>query len=171
MATEGYAALSMRALARASGLKLGALQYHFPTWQALLQALSDYIRETYRQALEQHQREESESAIKAIVRFLYDDPPGVEIHSAELWPQLWAMGLVEPRLRQAVDGIYQDYFENLKQLLLKAGSQTPRIEALMLMSMVEGSAVFIRADSPWRLDSQGFRAELFNWLDQKYQGA
>ena len=28
---EGYGSLSMRALARASGIKLGALQYHFRT--------------------------------------------------------------------------------------------------------------------------------------------
>lgn len=30
---EGYANLSMRALARASDPKLGALQYQFPTWE------------------------------------------------------------------------------------------------------------------------------------------
>ena len=29
IADEGYGSLSMRALARASGMKLGALQYHF----------------------------------------------------------------------------------------------------------------------------------------------
>ena len=43
IADEGYGSLSMRALARASGLKLGALQYHFRTWDALLTALVNYI--------------------------------------------------------------------------------------------------------------------------------
>ena len=43
IADEGYGSLSMRALARASGMKLGALQYHFRTWDALLIALVDYI--------------------------------------------------------------------------------------------------------------------------------
>ena len=43
IADEGYGSLSMRALARASGMKLGALQYHFRTWDALLFALVAYI--------------------------------------------------------------------------------------------------------------------------------
>ena len=43
IADEGYGSLSMRALARASGMKLGALQYHFRTWDALLIALVAYI--------------------------------------------------------------------------------------------------------------------------------
>jgi AcrR family transcriptional regulator len=43
IADEGYGSLSMRALARASGMKLGALQYHFRTWDALLIALVEYI--------------------------------------------------------------------------------------------------------------------------------
>ena len=43
IADEGYGSLSMRALARASGMKLGALQYHFRTWDALLVAFITYI--------------------------------------------------------------------------------------------------------------------------------
>ena len=45
---EGYANLSMRALARASGIKLGALQYHFRTWEDMLRALVAYIAEQYK---------------------------------------------------------------------------------------------------------------------------
>ena len=39
IADEGYASLTMRALARASGMKLGALQYHFKTFDKMLRAL------------------------------------------------------------------------------------------------------------------------------------
>ena len=38
IAEEGYGALTMRALARASDLKLGALQYHYPTRDDMLRA-------------------------------------------------------------------------------------------------------------------------------------
>ena len=38
IASEGYSKLKMRALARASGMKLGALQYHFRTWEGMLRA-------------------------------------------------------------------------------------------------------------------------------------
>ena len=48
IASEGYGKLTMRALARASGMKLGALQYHFRTWEDVLQALASHIAITYR---------------------------------------------------------------------------------------------------------------------------
>ena len=44
---QGYGALTMRALARASGIKLGALQYHFKTRDDMLRALVGYIAEEY----------------------------------------------------------------------------------------------------------------------------
>ena len=47
VAEEGYGNLSMRAVARASGLKLGALQYHFPHWADLLRGMADYIMDQY----------------------------------------------------------------------------------------------------------------------------
>ncbi len=50
IADEGYASLTMRALARASGMKLGALQYHFRTSDDMLRALAGYIAESYRQS-------------------------------------------------------------------------------------------------------------------------
>ena len=47
IASEGYAKLSMRSLARASGITLGALQYHFSTWADMLRALNSYILDQY----------------------------------------------------------------------------------------------------------------------------
>jgi AcrR family transcriptional regulator len=41
--TRGHAGLTMRAVARASGLKLGALQYHYPTRIDLVRALAEWI--------------------------------------------------------------------------------------------------------------------------------
>ena len=43
IAEEGYSSLSMRSLARASGMKLGALQYYFRTWEDLLRSLVGVI--------------------------------------------------------------------------------------------------------------------------------
>ena len=52
IADEGYSSLSMRSLARASGMKLGALQYHFRTWEELLRSLVGYIDKYIREAFE-----------------------------------------------------------------------------------------------------------------------
>ena len=48
IADEGYASLTMRALARAVGMKLGALQYHFRTSEEMWRAVVGYIGESYR---------------------------------------------------------------------------------------------------------------------------
>jgi AcrR family transcriptional regulator len=48
IADEGYSSLTMRYLARASGMKLGALQYHFRTWDALIRAMVDYLSDEFR---------------------------------------------------------------------------------------------------------------------------
>jgi len=42
-ADEGYSSPRARSLARASGMKLGALQYHFRTWEELLRCIVGYI--------------------------------------------------------------------------------------------------------------------------------
>jgi AcrR family transcriptional regulator len=47
IADEGNAELSMRALARVSEMKLGALQYHFRTADALLRAVVSHIANAY----------------------------------------------------------------------------------------------------------------------------
>ncbi len=52
IASEGYGKLTMRALARTSRMKLGALQYHFRTRDDILRALAAFIAKTYRQSFE-----------------------------------------------------------------------------------------------------------------------
>ena len=47
IANQGYARLTMRSLARAVGIKLGALQYHFSTSEEMLRALFGYVSEAY----------------------------------------------------------------------------------------------------------------------------
>ena len=43
IADEGYSSLTMRSLARASGMKLGALQYHFRTWEDLFPTIEESV--------------------------------------------------------------------------------------------------------------------------------
>ena len=61
--------MTMRALARASSLKLGAMQNHFPTWEELLQALAEYVSSEYRKSeklWEQEQETESPTMVDAL---------------------------------------------------------------------------------------------------------
>ena len=93
VADEGYASLTMRALARACGIKLGTLQFHFRTYEDMLRALVDYISQTYQRSFQALQDRDEPLDLKEIVAFVLDDEAGASLYGDRLWPQLWAMKL------------------------------------------------------------------------------
>ena len=172
IADEGYAALSMRALARASGRKLGALQYHFRTSEDLLRALVDYISQTYNQAFsslkDSLNKNGKPASLNDIVTFVLDDKAGEALNSDRLWPQLWAMQQVEPLVSDLVEDVYSSYIATLQEALLAAGSANPRIDALWLMSLLEGSTIFLGAGRRWEDDALAVRAQVLNVINSRY---
>ena len=166
IASEGYASLSMRALARASGLKLGALQYHFRTWEDFMRGLAGLISEEYRRSFdvlaEKH-------GLRETVRFLlYDGPADATLQAYKLFPQLWAMAQVEPVVRSLLDDIYSQYLEILEEGFAEAGSRAPRAEALALMAVAEGSAIFLDRERLWARDAKDVRDAVYGLICAKY---
>ena len=79
---------------------------------------------------------DSSLKIREVVGFLFDDVAGSTLWADRLWPQLWAMARVEPVLEELLDEIYIEYLQILEELLIMAGSRSPRAEALGLMSLI-----------------------------------
>jgi len=102
IATEGYAGLTMRALARASGMKLGALQYHFRTWEELLTALAAHVATEYRRSFEVSETGDGSPGLRDVVTFLFDGDAGGKLQAERLWPQLWAMAPVQPVMKSSL---------------------------------------------------------------------
>jgi AcrR family transcriptional regulator len=147
--SEGYGALTMRGLARASGMKLGALQYHFRTWDDLLRALASYIEDAYRQAWEALYLNDEEPSLRALVSFIINDPAGSALSGDEFFPQLWAMAQVEPAMAEKLDQLYGVYLEKLERRLTTLGSRAPYADALAIMSLLEGAMVFVGSGRRW----------------------
>ncbi len=168
IADEGYGNLSMRALARASDIKLGALQYHFANWGDLLTALANYIHDEYAASLAELALQDEPPDIVSLVDALMEDVAGQGLLSDRLLPQLWAMGRVEPVMGRLLDAIYAEYLAKLEQSLRHAGNRNPRAEALSLMSLIEGSALFISAESPWAADARAVKRLLLKSVREKY---
>jgi AcrR family transcriptional regulator len=166
---EGYGSLSMRALARASGIKLGALQYHFRTRDDMLRALVAYIADIYHHNFISIKINEPLS-IKAVMKFAAAEPGDGRLRSDKLWPQLWAMGQVQPLVADLVDDIYAEYCEILEDLLREAGSKRPRVEAVSLMSFVEGSTIFTASGKRWENDEPEIRSVVYDLVDRLYGG-
>ncbi|MEM1403367.1 MAG: TetR/AcrR family transcriptional regulator [Pseudomonadota bacterium] len=168
IADEGYGKLSMRALARLAGIKLGALQYHFPTWSALLTALADHIIAEYMQSVIDLHGHDGTLEIVSLVETLLEDNAGQKLRSDRLLPQLWAMGRVEPAMATLLKRIYENYLARLEESLATAGSKYPRAEALSLMSMIEGSVLFVDGESPWASDAKAMQDFVLGTLREKY---
>ena len=120
----------MRALARASGMKLGALQYHFRTREEMLRALVDYIAAEYWRAFDSTYGDVNSSGVHEIAEFILNDSAGDSLLSDRLWPQLWAMEQVEPLVAELLEDMYAEYVAVLERALEHEGSQAPRAEAL-----------------------------------------
>jgi AcrR family transcriptional regulator len=151
IASKGYAALTMRAVARASGLTLGALQYHYRTKEALLRALVDYIGHQYRRSFQVYLSEVGEKAsmLQASLDFALIDPAEDLLHGDRLFPQLWAMSLVEPIVEELMDALYEEYLLFIEACLREKGVAEPRADALALMAMFEGFTLFNGRGRRW----------------------
>lgn len=147
---EGYSSLTMRALAREVGMKLASLQYHFRTTDELMRGVVNHIGDAYDQSFEALRRDSEVITARQVVGFILEDEPGKAICGDRLWPQLWAMQDVEPLVSDLVENIYERFLEVLEGSLRQAGSSMPRVEALCLMSMLEGTTIFIGEGRRWQ---------------------
>jgi AcrR family transcriptional regulator len=168
VADEGYAGLSMRALARASGMKLGALQYHFRTAEAMLRELVAYIAAEYEKAFEALRVDGESLTVRDIAIFVLDDSAGEPLMGDRLWPQLWAMQQVEPLVADLVDDVYAGYLSVMQQALKDAGSDASIAEALCLMSLLEGETLFTGRGRRWASERQAVRASVLAFIDARY---
>jgi len=168
IASKGYGKLTMRALARASGMKLGALQYHFRTWDDMLRALATYFGDAYRESWEALDLNGEEASLQNLVHFILDDPAGSALSGDELFPQLWAMAQVEPAMAEKLDELYAVYLEKLEKRLTTLGSRAPAADALAIMSLLEGSIVFVGDDRPWANQRDAVRDAIRELLEARY---
>lgn len=169
IADEGYSCLSMRSLARASGMKLGALQYHFRTWEELLRALVGEI-ETQIKSSWTEPGLDNKTTVYAIAAFMLENTtaPGETLLSDKLWPQLWAMEQVEPLVSDLLEEVYAEYLQFLVKAMESAGVESPHGEALCLMSMLEGESLFTGEGRRWEQDRGLVRETILNFIEQRY---
>lgn len=165
---QGYGALTMRALARADGIKLGALQYHFKTKDDMLRALVGYIANEYQKIFAAMDTDIDSIGIKGLVSIVGMDPLEGPFQVDKLAPQLWAMGQVEPLVADLVEDFYDHYLRVLEKKIEAAGGESPRAEAICILSMMEGSILFLSEGKRWSADKDAVTETLFGFINAKY---
>jgi hypothetical protein len=103
------------------------------------------------------------------VQFLLDEAPAdVTLQFDRLFPQLWAMALVEPVMESLLDEILRRYIDLLEERLIAEGSRAPRAEALVLLSMAGGATLFLGRGRPWERDAKAVRKAVLEFVDANY---
>ena len=170
LVTQGHVGLTMRAVARASGLKLGALQYHYATRLELIQALAHWIAEQTAANFKAYQTQAhtDKRDLHAMVDFLIDDPLVQVFDVDELFHQLWAMALTDPVIRELLDEMYELYLTFIEERLREMGVKETRSDALVLLSILEGIPFFIGKGRRWHQHAESSVAAIHAFIDARY---
>ena len=170
IADQGYSGLTMRSLARAAGMKLGALQYHFRTWDELLRSLVGVIESQIKTEWRARGLDDDGATVSDIAAFMLGgiDTPGDIVLADKLWPQLWAMEEVEPLVADLLQEVYAEYLQYLEMAMRRARIEKPRGEALCLMSILEGESLFTGQGRRWEKDRVLVRDTILEFVNQRY---
>ena len=150
-------------------MKLGALQYHFRTWEDLLRALVGYIEDELKESRRLRGLDESPT-VSEIVAFLLDETasPNEVMLSHSFWLQLRAMEQVEPLVSDLLEEVYAEYMEILVGAMEAAGFESPLGEALCLMSVLEGESLFTAKGKRWEGDKALVRKTIMQFVEARY---
>jgi AcrR family transcriptional regulator len=168
IAAEGYGKLSMRALARASGITLGAVQYHFSTWEDMLRALNVHILDQYDRSWAAMVPKDRPPTLQGFMRLVLEDAPGSALQSGNLLPQLYAMSQVEPIMEELQTEIFNRYINVVENLLADLPSQTARAEVLAIMLMLKGTKLLRGEIHKWDVEADEVYDAIIGMADAKY---
>jgi AcrR family transcriptional regulator len=163
---EGYSKMTMRSVARASGIKLGALQYHFPTWKDLLNGISNHISAVYEASFSAFSS--GQYNIKTLVDFCLEDDAGSHFDSDRLFPQLWAMALVEPIMNELMEQLYEQCLVVFESVLREEDIADPRAEAIVIVGMLDGISILVGNGRRWQEKAPAATAVVREIINQRY---
>jgi AcrR family transcriptional regulator len=148
---QGHAAMTLRNVAEACGLKVGNLSYYFPTKQHLVMALIDSVVTQYRGEMTKLEIRDAADA-KALLTstMFYWMKDSQTRRTSRIFVELWSLGNTDPYIREQVDNIYahgQQRYERIFASINPALSpQECSALATYAISTMEGLQVFANKD-------------------------
>lgn len=144
---EGLAALSMRKVADRLNMRLSALQYHFPTWEILLQAMVSKVQDQYTRVIQGYMDTPTlsrQQQFEKVLGYLLRDIKSPPVQS--VFAQLWALAQTNAFSREVMTRLYayeRSVFEFFikelnpslprKEVVQRAALMVTQIEGLMLL--------------------------------------
>ena len=145
--TSGYAELSMRAVATAAGVRLGHLQYYFPSRADLVAAVLNRALDRSMARLEPlltGDRTVDCPEPVDVVRMLLAEQDDTCV--IRLFTELWALAALDDTVAEAVRSFYRAYQDQVAAFLQHQQPDLPietcQARAAVFTMLIEGAALF-----------------------------
>lgn len=168
---SGYHNFSLRKVASAAGVRLGHLQYYFPTKAKLVEAMLDRTIQAYLDEFERIRVEGGtpHEQFYAIIRSVITDLGTRQ--TTVFFPELWSLANHETGIDNLMDTMYGKYRNVLRDIVRDVNpdlseNQAARL-ALFMSSSMEGHTMFIGHQKPWNAEIEHFvdmSIRSFLWL-------
>jgi AcrR family transcriptional regulator len=144
LATAGYAAFTVRAVAAAAGITPGNLAYHYKTKRELIRAVITSMIAEYSKKIDESLKtpssESPDAFAKLIAWLIHDSTTPV---TSRLFRELWAMALHDPFIKDAVESLYARCAMRIVNVLHQSHPDLGAIEAkeiaYLLLMICEGT--------------------------------
>lgn len=156
-AESGYAAVSMRAIAAATGVQAGAIYNHFPTKQDLLNELLQVHMETLLSSWEEAEKPglSAPDALEHFVRF------HIRYHldrSREVFISYMELRSLEDENFQEIERLRRQYEKALRAILERGAADgsfdiiDPQVSTMAIIAMLNGMTTWYRESGRLSLD-------------------
>jgi AcrR family transcriptional regulator len=146
----GYTQFSLRNIASAAGIHLSNLQYYFPTREAIIEGLLDYVVQTYNENYEKQFRDlpqDPETRFRAVIDYLIADIGNAE--TRRFFIQLWALleSLDHSGVGKLLNDLYAKHIETLAGHIAALNPEispaTRQQRATMMAAMIDGMMLML----------------------------
>lgn len=172
---EGYHNFSLRKVAAAAGIKLGNLQYYFPTKDELVKTMLDQVIQVYLDdlvELSESSGDDPKTLFKNVLKHVFYDLNNKK--TTVFFPEVWSLSNHETHMTQYLDSMYGQYRKQLDEIILRINPRLTRAQAqrisLFICSSHEGHTMFIGYRKPWIKETGNIidmAIQSFLWLIEK----
>lgn len=167
---SGYHNFSMRKVADAAGIRLGNLQYYFPSKEKLVKAMLDNALSRYLDDFfEIRQQGTPEEQFLTVINHVVFDLNSKR--TTVFFPELWSLSNHEKGVTKSMDDMYEDYRRVLADIINEINPELSRAQArrlaLFISASLEGHTIFIGYRKPWKKETANIvvmASQSFLWL-------
>jgi AcrR family transcriptional regulator len=150
---DGFAALSLREIAKRADMAVGNVGYYFPTKDCLLAALAEYIFDRWDARFRRHLPPDlagAEAVFLHSVRFMIEENKRPKTKSLLL--EMWAMANRSRAIRRMMDTFYARMRVWIEAMLADIDPTIAvhrrRLRAALITAQIEGLMLLVGADGP-----------------------